>query len=562
MKRPGSRFPAALAAGMAVLACARAAAADPGAPPALLPPPDTAAFALVVGSNTGGQAQAPLHYAESDARQVAELLGELGGYRPDRIQLALHPTRAQLHAALDALTARAVAEARAGRQPRVFFYFSGHARSSALNLASEEVPLTELRERLVGLAGGLTIVVLDACQSGAFSRIKGAEPTADFSFNSLARLSATGVAVLASSSASELSQESDRLGSSYFTHNLLVGLRGAGDASGDGKVSLDEAYRYAYHQTLLATAATRVGAQHVSLEVELKGKGEVPITTPAAADAQLELAAALEGEVLVERRSARAVVAELHKARGGAVRLGLPAAGYSVLVRAPGAAFLRRCDVELARGQVGRLALERCAREPLGEGEAKGAGGSGPRWSIELAIGGQSSIEDDFTRRLESFSYRAEEPLFPPPHLAASVVYHVNPFLGVVGQLSTLGRQRYDRDADGPPLEFSWSTLALGLHARGRLPLVGGVLTPFVQAGGGIATAFTELDDGAGAPDKQQYWGWHLGASAGLDVQPPRWLLGFTAEAAYVTAPVIDNLIGDTHDVGGRIVRFGVRASF
>ncbi len=45
-------------------------------------------------------------------------------------------------------------------------------------------------------------------------------------------------------------------------------------------------------------------------------------------------------------------------------------------------------------------------------------------------------------------------------------------------------------------------------------------------------------------------------------MQPPGWLLGFTGEAAYVHAPVIDNLIGDTHDVGGRIVRFGVRASF
>jgi hypothetical protein len=560
MKRPGSRFPAALAAGMAVLACARAAAAGPVAP---AEPPEAAAFALVVGSNAGGQAQAPLRYAESDARQVAELLRELGGYRPDHIQLALHPTRAQLFAALDVLTARAVAEAGAGRPPRVFFYFSGHARSSALNLASEEVPLAELRERLVGLSGGLTIVVLDACQSGAFSRIKGAEPSADFSFNSLARLSATGVAVLASSSASELSQESDRLGSSYFTHNLLVGLRGAGDASGDGKVSLDEAYRYAYHQTLLATAATRVGAQHVSLEIELRGKGEVPITTPAAADSQLELAAALDGEVLVERRSARAVVAELHKARGAALRIGLPAAGYSVLVRAAGATYLRRCDVELRRGQVGQLELDRCARVPLGEAEVKGAvGWSGPRWSVELAIGGQSTIDDDFTKRLESFSYREEEPLFPPPHLSASLIYHVNPFLGLVGEVSTLGRQSFHRDADGPPLEFSWSTLALGLHARGRLPLVGGTVAPFVQAGGGLATAFTTFDDGAGAADKQQYWGWHLGASAGLDVQPPRWLLGFTAEAAYVRAPIIDNLIGDTHDVGGRIVRFGVRASF
>ena len=62
--------------------------------------------------------------------------------------------------------------------------------------------------------------------------------------------------MLASSSGSELSQESETLRSSYFTHHLLVGMRGAGDANRDGQVSIDEAYRYAYHQTLLATAET------------------------------------------------------------------------------------------------------------------------------------------------------------------------------------------------------------------------------------------------------------------------------------------------------------------
>jgi Caspase domain len=559
MNRPGSRFVAVAAALLWGGAPAGAGPATAASAPS--DAPDPAAFALVVGSNLGGAAQPPLRYAESDARHMAALLRELGGYRPDHVQLALHPTRAQLYAALDVLTARAVTEAGAGRRPRVFFYYSGHARSSALNLGDEDVPLAELRERLIGLSDGLTIVVLDACQSGSFSRVKGAEPSADFSYNSLARLSATGVAVLASSSASELSQESDRLGSGYFTHHLLVGLRGAGDASGDGKVSLDEAYRYAYHQTLLATAATRIGAQHVSLEVDLRGKGEVPITTPAAADAQLELPAALDGEVLVERRSARAVVAELHKATGTAVRLGLPAAGYRVLVRAPRADHLRRCDVDLVRGQVTTLAVEGCPRVALSETEVRGDGPSGPRWSVELAIGGQVERDDGYTRRLESFSYAEREPLIAPPHLAASLVYHVGPLFGVVAQASTLGTRTYTRDADGPPLEFKWSTIALGLHARGRLPLVGGVVTPFAQAGGGVATAFTELDDGASKHDEQQ-WGWHLGAAAGVDVQPPRWLLGFTAEAAYVTAPVIDNLIGDTHDVGGRIVRFGVRASF
>jgi uncharacterized caspase-like protein len=521
---------------------------------------DPAAFALVVGSNLGGEGQAPLRFAENDARHMAEVLRDLGGYRADQVQLALHPTRAEVFRALDVLTARAVAAAAAGRRPRVFFYYSGHARSSALNLGRDELPLTELRERLVGISDGLTIVVLDACQSGAFSRVKGAEPSADFSFNSLARLSATGVAVLASSSASELSQESDRLGSSYFTHHLLVGLRGAGDASGDGKVSLDEAYRYAYHRTLIATTATAVGAQHVSLEVDLRGRGEVALTTPSAADAQLELGAALEGEVLVERRTARAVVAELHKAKGQALRLGLPAAGYRVMVRLPGARTLRQCDVELHRGQVGALALERCDEVALVSESSKGPSWRRPRLSLEFGVGFVRPTVDGFNDRLEDFGYEEVDAPLARAHFAISAVTTFTPNFGLVGSLATLGGGSYERPGEAGPLEYSWQGFAAGLYARGSLPLVGGALLPFVQAGGGVGLAFDELAGRTADSEEATHWGWHLGAGAGLAVPVSRHVALF-AEASYVMAPLVDNLLGDTHDAGGALFLFGGRAS-
>src|SRR5258707_1301216 len=89
------------------------------------------------------------------------------------------------------------------------------------------------------------------------------------------------------------------LGGYYFPHHLLVGLRGAGDANGDGAVSLDEAYRYAYHQTLLATAETAVGGQHVTFEADLKGHGEVPLSFPRAATQAIILPAVVDGQTLV-----------------------------------------------------------------------------------------------------------------------------------------------------------------------------------------------------------------------------------------------------------------------
>ena len=70
----------------------------------------------------------------------------------------------------------------------------------------------------------------------------------------------TGHAYLTSASAEEAAQESDRIGSSFFTHFLISGLRGAADTEGDGTVTLNEAYTYAFQETLASTEKTRVRA--------------------------------------------------------------------------------------------------------------------------------------------------------------------------------------------------------------------------------------------------------------------------------------------------------------
>ena len=58
---------------------------------------------------------------------------------------------------------------------------------------------------------------------------------------------------MTSSSENEAAQESERLRGSFFTHALLTGVRGAADASGDGKVTLGEAYQFAFNETLAQT---------------------------------------------------------------------------------------------------------------------------------------------------------------------------------------------------------------------------------------------------------------------------------------------------------------------
>ncbi len=316
-------------------------------------PKGVESYALLIGTNASGEGQQDLHFAEEDAKRVSEVLQTLGQTPTENIQLTLRPTRAELEAQLDTLAARLTKRHEQGLQSQLLVYYSGHARANSLVLGEEEMALSELRTRLLALPSTLIIILLDACQSGAFSRIKGIDAAEDFSLNSVNRLQSAGVAVMASSSATELSQESERLRSSFFTHHLLIGLRGAGDSDQDGRITLSEAYRYAYNTTLVDTTKTRVGTQHVTLETDLKGKGEVILTYPKTASSQLAFSQKVEGKIVIQQKKSGSVVAELHKAKGN-VALALPAGEYVVLVRQRN--DIRRCQIELRQNQ--KLALQ------------------------------------------------------------------------------------------------------------------------------------------------------------------------------------------------------------
>ncbi|HEY5945970.1 MAG TPA: caspase family protein [Kofleriaceae bacterium] len=512
-----------------------------------------ATYAIVVGSNTGGPGQTDLRYAETDAKRVGALLVELGGYKTDQVDVVVHPTPEQLRSHINALADKLNADLAAGRQSRVFFYYSGHARATALDLGSEELLLAELRQRLFQLPAKLTVVVLDACQSGAFSRVKGAQPAADFSFNSRQQLDASGVAVLASSSGSELSQESEQLKSSYFTHHLLVGLRGASDANQDGLVTIDEAYRYAYHQTLLATAETAVGGQHVSLEVDLKGHGEVPLSYPRAATSTIELPAALEGKTMVEDKRAHTVVAETYKAKGAAVRIAVAPGEYRVIVRQ--GTTLSRCEV---RGG-GVVDLDHCSREQVVEATTKGGGFLRPyRIEVMGMIGGER--RDDFTNTLESFGYD-EQFLGASSGIAISGLRRFTKYLWAGGIGSYERAPYWTRDNDGLyPMRFEWSTITLGGAGRAEYPFAdegfASRIKAYAQLTAGLGIGRTKYRDQDGMSTNETFFGPAVSLGAGFLLGGDDhniWFkgLGFSFGYQLEYAPVIDNLIGDTHAAGG-----------
>jgi hypothetical protein len=185
---------------------------------------------------------------------------------------------AEVQRVLIALNARIRAESSGSRDAVLFVYYSGHADAHALHLGSETLEITLLRRLVQGSAADFRLLLLDACRSGALTRVKGASPVAPFEIRVDERLSGEGVAFLTSSTADEDAQESDELRGSFFTHYFVSGLRGAADKNDDGAVALEEAYDYAYQHTLRASSRTLHGLQHPTFQFDLKGKGGMALT--------------------------------------------------------------------------------------------------------------------------------------------------------------------------------------------------------------------------------------------------------------------------------------------
>jgi caspase domain-containing protein len=233
-------------------------------------------FAVVVGDDAGMADDLPLRWAEADAARVAAVLQEVGGVRPENLVLLRGANAGAVRRALIAVNERVRT---AGRDTVLFVYYSGHADATALHLGPTALELAELEGLVRGSAATFRLLVLDACRSGALTRVKGGTPIPPFELRLGERVPGEGAVFLTSSSASEDSQESDEIRGSFFTHALISGLLGAADADGDGRVTLDEAYRHAYEATVRSSSRTVAGLQHPTFQYDVRGQGDVVLST-------------------------------------------------------------------------------------------------------------------------------------------------------------------------------------------------------------------------------------------------------------------------------------------
>lgn len=281
-------------------------------------------MAIVVGNNLATPSKTPLNYAELDAKRIANVLSELG--RIDKVKLLLGKSADDLRAVFSELEQKA---RQSDNNPMMLFYYSGHADDKSLMMGNTRFSFTELRDKLKHFPADAAIAFIDACQSGQIARTKGGKPipAVDVQFDGG---DYKGRVYITSSAEKENSQESDELKASFFTHYLLGGLRGAADDSGDNRVSLEEAYQFAYRHTLARTTNTLRGPQHPSYYTELAGKGQLVLTWLSPYKSYLVLPKHVQGTYYVRQKNTGEVVAEVIKTKQNRMRLVLGPGQYEV----------------------------------------------------------------------------------------------------------------------------------------------------------------------------------------------------------------------------------------
>ncbi len=321
---------------------------------------------VAIGDNLGDPTDLPLRFAVLDAQRIQELFVDIGGVSPERAYLVVNQPAPIVRQKLAEVAGRIAELTTAGNDVVLTLYVSAHAKAGELHLSGTHLSLAELREFAANSKARVRVLFVDACDSGAIARQKGATAGPEYEV-SLETMPLRGQVMISSSGPAEPSQEWGSLKGSLFTHHLLAGLRGDADADGDGNVTFSEAYAYAYRRTV-AEGGRQL--QHPVSDLDLAGTGELVLTIPAAARNALIFPEALEGSYVVVSRPRPDFVVEVQKRMGKRVRIAVPAGRYQVRKQLGNTVGLM--DVELPYGGERTIDESNMARRHFSEVAAKG----------------------------------------------------------------------------------------------------------------------------------------------------------------------------------------------
>jgi len=407
--------------------------------------------AIVIGDNAGDADEVTLRFAETDASRVAQALRS-GGFAAEDVFTLDGASVTDVRRALASIhEAHALA----------FVYFSGHGDAESLHLAGTRLPLDELRTLVAAIPAAAHVLVVDACRSGAITRVKGGRRAPAFAISVTAPV-AEGTAILTSSAAGEDAQESDSLGASFFTHHFVSALLGAADLDRDGQVTVDEAFAYAADRTVATTVASLDGPQHPTYRLDVAGRHDLVLVHPGAGTRSGTIELADAGTWLVQKGDgAGPVVAEVTADEPGR-RLAVDAGRYAITKRQPD----RLLQGTVAVTPRGIATVHAADLEVVDYARVVRKGGSERRraWSGFVEAGARGELLDLGTPWRVTAGARVDTP---------SLSYE----LRATGGMSSITNPRHGVDTG----EASLAIAAVDVIDRGRFALGFGLL-----AGGGL----------------------------------------------------------------------------
>lgn len=286
-------------------------------------------LALILGNNQGGSSVPPLRYAEADARKMRDALVQVAGYKPSSVWLALGKRAPQVRVLMKRMKRTIRSLLRRNKGP-VFLlvYYSGHAKQGSFLLGKTKLPFRELRHFLRTSGAALRLSILDACESGRMARLKGLRrKKARAPSLRLAPL-ASGEVVITATGERESAHEDPFLRGGIFTHYFVSGLRGAADRDRNGRVTLEELYRYAYTRTLERTILSAQGPQHAHFRKQLSGVGQWIMAYLRRPQSWLLLRKNVAGAFYIWNTRRDTLLVEVNKFRGRRTTIALPPGQY------------------------------------------------------------------------------------------------------------------------------------------------------------------------------------------------------------------------------------------
>jgi len=367
-------------------------------------------YALLAGNSEASGNYAALKYVKNDIASLRGILSDFCGFSGDNIVTLYNGTPADLSTALRSFCSRVSPS----KGDLFLFYYSGHAEAAFLKMGNSQYPLDSLKRELAAIPSDIRIGIFDACQSGSFTRTKGGKLDEPFLFREDEKTK--GQVLLSSSSIDENAQESDALGGSVFTFYFVNALRGSADASGDGRVTLTEAYQYSYNRTIARTAGTPGGAQHPSYQFRIQGEGDIVLADLNVSTRGVMLDRDVQGAITVVNEQ-NGVMADLNKEKGGSVLIALAAGRYQVYARRENLRY--RADIEVKARNIVHLTQRSFALTASDAGRNKGA--DGKIIDVGFSCGFSYSslrlfrLSEGFQERFGDYGYYSMAPRFSLP---------------------------------------------------------------------------------------------------------------------------------------------------